>query len=157
METNYYFDDSDVFRPFTVAIPANKGSNHPLNALRIKPGSKSGYWPCEKSGKWTFIEDHRGERGYVDGKEFEIKTVGPYPNGWSKEEPPKSQEEQDRERLWAIDGELISLDNDSVRPLREINAGVEVDYNKAKLARIDAQIAELREERKTLTGKGVTV
>ncbi|MCC8376313.1 MULTISPECIES: tail fiber assembly protein [Photorhabdus] len=57
---NYYFDNTKLHRPFIGAVDANPGSEPPVNALRIQPLFKDGFWPCEKSGQWELVENKKG-------------------------------------------------------------------------------------------------
>ncbi len=38
----------------------NPGSEFPVNALRIEPKFKEGFWPCEKLGQWVLVENKNG-------------------------------------------------------------------------------------------------
>lgn len=80
---NYYYNDEHPLHPFTAESEANKDSYAPRNALRIKPETKSGFWPCEQDGAWVIVPDHRGEKVYntVTAQESEIKDLGALPDG----------------------------------------------------------------------------
>lgn len=45
------------------------------------------------NGAWVNVENHVGEKGYVNGVPTEIKDYGPLPEGWSLT-PPAPTEEQ---------------------------------------------------------------
>ena len=36
---------------------------------------------------WHVVEDHRGAKGWLDGKEHEVKELGALPDGWSDTPP----------------------------------------------------------------------
>ncbi|HCU0243620.1 TPA: tail fiber assembly protein [Morganella morganii] len=78
---NYYFNDKHPLRPFTGSDYANRDSFAPANALRIAPEEKPGFWPCEQSGVWILIADHRGVKVYdtSTADESEIKELGDLP------------------------------------------------------------------------------
>ena len=80
---NYYYNDEHPQRPFTGEGEANKDSYAPRNALRIKPETKSGFWPCEQDGAWILIPDHRGIKIYdtATAQESEINELGDLPDG----------------------------------------------------------------------------
>lgn len=40
------------------------------------------------NGAWVNVENHIGEKGYVNGVPMEIKEYGPLPDGWSVTPPP---------------------------------------------------------------------
>ncbi|MDR1310108.1 MAG: hypothetical protein LBL95_09485, partial [Deltaproteobacteria bacterium] len=89
---NYYFDETKAHKPFVGSRPANPGSFPPANATREAPPEGEGQWPCLVGGGWVLMEDHRGEKGYVDRQPHEIKEVGPYPGGWETELVPTAEE-----------------------------------------------------------------
>lgn len=85
---NHYFNAFHPQHPYTHSAPANPGTLAPTNALRgDKPVAGAGYWPAEKDGAWTQIEDHRGKEGWLNGEPFTISDFGPLPNGWSDTAP----------------------------------------------------------------------
>lgn len=107
---NYYFDDTHPLSPFTHAAEANPGSVPPKNALRdTAPEMLSGYWPCAGKDAWIQIEDHRGEKGWVDGKPCTVADIGPLPAGWSDTPPPPTVEEQQAAFTTAIQLHLDSF------------------------------------------------
>jgi hypothetical protein len=66
------------------------------------------------------VEDHRGESGYVGGKSFTIKELGPYPDGWSTTPPEKTADELKAEAEAACLGALAEIDAKSTRSIRAI-------------------------------------
>lgn len=86
---NHYFDDTHPLRPYTHSTYATPGTAAPVNALRKElPQKLDGFYFGEKNGDWTYIEDHRGKEGYVDGTPYTISDFGPLPDGWSDAPPP---------------------------------------------------------------------
>lgn len=148
---NHYYDNTHTLRPYTHSLEAMPGTIAPANALRgEKPTAKPGFWPGEKGGKWVDIEDHRGEEGYVNGEAFTIRDFGPYPDGWSTEEPEPTEAEKNAARRMEILSRLIAIDADSVRPLRAIARSEATDADTEKLAALDTEADALRAELATL-------
>jgi len=61
--------------------------------------------------------------------------------------PPIPQEQLDAQRIGEIDARLKEIDVESVRPLRAINAGTDTQFDRDKLADLDAEAETLRTER----------
>ena len=122
---NHYFDLKHPLRPYTHTAPANPGSMRPDNALRValpfeftgdgravKQNVSPEYqnlWPGEIKGAWVLIEDHRGEKGWLDGQETEIKDFGPLPLGWSAETPEPAPEEMEALELESDKAEAAEI------------------------------------------------
>ncbi|MDR0620717.1 MAG: hypothetical protein LBJ61_02410 [Deltaproteobacteria bacterium] len=120
-EYNYYFDDTDPLKPYRSECVANKGSLPPLNATRIAPPPEvEGKWRVFKGGKWGYVEDHRGEEGYLNGVPTEIKALGPYPSGWSATPPPPTAEEIRAQSIAECQAKLAEIDLKSTRSIRAI-------------------------------------
>jgi hypothetical protein len=51
---------------------------------------------------WEQVENHVGEKGWVNGVETEITEYGPYPEGWSDTPPPPTLEEAKEKKLKEI-------------------------------------------------------
>lgn len=87
---NHYFDNEGVY---TGSAAANPGSEPPENAVRFQPPVKDGFWPVLNPGRdgWELKENHRGKKGWIDGKEATIAVLGPLPEGWS-DVPPKRKD-----------------------------------------------------------------
>ena len=64
--------------------------------------------------------------------------------------PPPTDEEVKRMRIAEVDAELARLDAEAIRPLRAINAGTDMQYDRDKLADLDLQASTLRTEREGL-------
>ena len=86
---NYYFDNTNKFRPYTHSLEANDDTLPPDNALRIAPEEKDGFIPCEKDGKWIQVEDNREKTAYnIETKEaVEIDYIGQIKEGFTLLEP----------------------------------------------------------------------
>lgn len=148
---NNYFDSSHPLRPYTHSAPAMPGTVAPVNALRkALPKAKKGYHWGESEGVWTYIEDHKGEEGYVNGVAHTIDDYGPYPDGWSTTPPEPTEEEKRQVRIVSIDARLDEIDRESIRPLRAIADGSATGSDKAKLAALEQEAAARREERTQL-------
>ncbi len=91
---NHYFDITHQLHPYTHSAYAAPDTIAPVNALRqALPEAKKGYHWGENEGDWIYIEDHREEKGYVNGVAYTIEDYGPYPEGWSETPPPLTTEE----------------------------------------------------------------
>jgi hypothetical protein len=149
---NYYWNPEHPLKPYTTRQPANKGSIAPVNAARTAPPTPpEGKWPAWTGSAWGLIDDHRGEKGYVDGQPIEIKDYGPYPTGWSLDPPPPTaQELLDRQRFDIL-GVLDEIDRKSMRCVRAIETlrrALETAEPDAK----EALVAKLAEEEDRLDG-----
>lgn len=86
---NYYFDNTNEFRPYTHQLEANNDTMPPDNALRIAPEFRRGYYPCEKKGAWVLVEDHREKTAYnIETQEpVKIDYLGSVKTGYTLLEP----------------------------------------------------------------------
>jgi hypothetical protein len=135
---NYYYDSEKFLKPFTHECFANPGSFPPDNAVRTPPPARAeGFWPCFIDGDWRLIEDHRGQKGYLDGEETEITEVGPYPDNWSFEAPAPTPEQVKASEVSRIQSVLFALDLKSTRPIRAIMELQKELANTTDQARID--------------------
>jgi hypothetical protein len=71
------------------------------------------------------------------------------PDGWTAEPPPAPVVEPDpetvkRTEIFAIENELTEIDRKSIRPLRALVEGAGSNYDREKLAELEAQAAALR-------------
>lgn len=154
---NYYFNNEDPLRPYTITLDATEGTLPPDNALRIEPEKKEGYWPCEKNGKWIYIEDHRKTTIYnpktkenedhdtivystETKEEVTVDYLGPIKKGFTTEKPPKfaywvdgkwkiNEEELNNETIKDNKSLIESLINSAETEVRRIE--LLVKYNKA--------------------------
>ena len=76
-----------------------------------------------------------------------IRQAGEYLPG---EETEPTPEEIKQARIAEIDTQIAALERKQGRPIREIELGVEVEANKARLNSLNEQIEALRAERATL-------
>lgn len=65
----------------------------PADACLDAPVIATGCVARRVNGAWVNVENHIGEKGYVNGVPIEIKEYGPPPEGWSLT-PPSPTEEQ---------------------------------------------------------------
>lgn len=66
----------------------------PSNSTYKKPVQKNGFIQKWNGQDWEDVENHKGEKGYLNGQPFEIRGYGPYPEGFSLELPEPSAEEK---------------------------------------------------------------
>lgn len=123
----------------------------PPNSTTIKPVMKEGCAPVWNGSTWEYIEDHRGEKGWVNRIPVEIRELGPLPDGFTAEEPEPTPEELAHQRRQEILAELDRIDRASSRSLRAIiaaqSAGQEPDAADVKrLAEYEAEAKALRAE-----------
>ena len=145
---NYHYDLKDPLRPLIRSTVANPGSLPPKGAVRIAPPAQEdipeGMVPVWDGGAWALAEDHRKEKGWVNGAATVIENVGPYPVGWSDSPPPPTAAElvaADRaEKL----SRLAAIDWESIRPLRAVAEDVATEADSQKLADLEAEAAGLR-------------
>ena len=111
----YYWDDADYYthsEPCTTdPLESAKqgrdvyvlGANGCLDA----PTFKDGKWPRRVNGAWVDVENHVGEKGYINGVPTENKEYGPLPEGWS-DTPPAPTTEELFDRLRSVRDARIS-------------------------------------------------
>ncbi len=92
---NHYFSETGAY---TESAPANPGALPPANALRSEPEKRQGFWPVVNAARdgWDYVEDHRGEEGFVKGVREVITVLGPLPEGWSVTAPEPESPAGDR-------------------------------------------------------------
>lgn len=105
----------------------------PSNATYTKPlEDKEGFVQKWNGKKWEYVENHKGESGYLDGKPFEMKEFGPLPKGFSKEAPAPTEEElvaqarakrdamlQDTDKYLLVDFPISAQDLAKVKTYRQ--------------------------------------
>ena len=143
---NYYFDLTSPHHPYTSSLPATSGTMSPVNALRVEPDFADSFWPCEKDGEWTQIEDHRETEGYLNGKPYTVKDLGPLPKAFSLEPPAPTPEEGKQLRIAEIKSRLVEIDMASIRSLRVKAYGTVTPEDDAKLAALEQEAGALRVE-----------
>lgn len=123
----------------------------PPSCTTAKPDMREGYAPVWNGSAWEYIEDHRGEKGWVNRVPVEVRELGPLPDGFTTEEPAPTAEELAEQRRQEILAELDRIDRASSRSLRAIiaaqSAGQEPDSaDVSRLAEHEAAAKGLRLE-----------
>ena len=121
----------------------------PPSCTTVKPDAREGYASVWNGGAWEYIEDHRGEKGWVNRVPVEVRELGPLPDGFTTEEPAPTAEELAEQRRQEILAELDRIDRASSRSLRAIlaaqSAGQEPDSaDVSRLAEYEASAKALR-------------
>ena len=121
MPTAYQYDASGYY--------VGEGEDYgllPNNSTHTAPpAQQDGHIPHWTGGTWEQVENHKGTRGYVDGKPHTVIAYGPLPDGWSDTPPPPTMEEEARARIDVIDAEICDLEQKALRPLLAIETGVD--------------------------------
>ena len=99
---------------------------------------------------WEYIEDHRGEVGFIKGHPHTILELGPLPFGWSYTAPEAPVEDTTAIRKTQLMQALNNIDTRSIRPLRATVAGAATTDDERILAELESQAAALRAELATL-------
>ena len=136
---NYYFDNTNEFRPYTHQLEANNDTMPPDNALRIAPEFRRGYYPCEKNGEWVLVEDHREKTAYnIETQEpAEIDYLGKIKSGYTLLEPFEFCKWE--KNKWVLDEEqkntYVTQQNQSklVNLLSEVNNEIDILTDKIEL------------------------
>jgi hypothetical protein len=79
----------------------------------------TGYIPRWDGTSWGQVENHKGEKGRLNGVETEITEYGPLPDGWATSPPPPTLEEAKAAKLkeinaakWAaVEGGEVEYEN----------------------------------------------
>lgn len=83
----------------------------PNNATYTKPlAEKDGFVQKWNGKEWEYVESHKGESGYLDGKPFEMKQYGPLPDGFTETPPPPTDAELAEQVRAERDGKLAASD-----------------------------------------------
>jgi hypothetical protein len=157
-EYNYYFNPRHPLKPLVSVMVANVDSIPPARATRVKPDERPGFCPCWDSeggngaGAWFYVEDHRGEKGFVNKAPFTIEDLGAYPEGWLKELPAPTEAEIKAQEKAQKKGELLfelsEIDRKAARPMRAILAAGDKasgdDYQ--RLDDLESQAEEIRDK-----------
>ncbi len=93
-EIVYQYSNKGYFLGETIAY----NGNMPIGTTTIAPSFESGCIPYWNGKSWEQVENHVGEKGYVNNEFFEITEYGKYPTGWTSEYV-KSFEEIQSEKL----------------------------------------------------------
>ncbi len=138
------FDSHTWFAGFDT----DHGGPLPNSATYVLPELNKGYIPKWDGEKWTQIETHVGESGFVNGQAVLIAEHGPYPEGWSREYvDPRTPEEIKKAEILA---RLGALDLERIRPIGAILNGAGTDEDKTRLSALETEAASLRSELQAL-------
>ena len=122
-ESNEYIGESiTMLDPEETRMQGKDVWMMPPNSTTVKPELKEGYVPIWNGESWDYVEDHRGERGYIGKKLIEIKELGPLPEGFTIEEPEMTPEELKEQHRQEIISNLAKIDQMSSRSLRAVLA-----------------------------------
>lgn len=110
----------------------------PAFCTTTAPEAQTGHVACWNGSAWVFVEDHRGEAGYINGAAFVVTHLGAYPEGWSTTPPAPAPNV-------AIDAQIAALEASVTQ--RRLREAALTEAGKAWLADVDAQIAALRVQR----------
>lgn len=116
---NHYFDENGAY---TGSAPANDGTVAPENALRLPPPRQDGYWPVLNSScdGWELMEDHRGLRGWIDGRYGVVTTLGPLPDDWREDTPEEEEQASIEQQRQSAYGALAD-------PLRDLAVSYRIE------------------------------
>lgn len=98
-KTCYCHDSNGYY----IGQDSDHGQALPNNATYAAPESKAGFIPHWNGGEREQVENHKGEKGYVNGQHIEIEEYGLLPEGWSITPPPPTLEEAKAAKKSAID------------------------------------------------------
>jgi hypothetical protein len=147
--TRYYYDSKKPLKPFSGTVAADNPAAFPAGDWTpARPEFQAGMWPCWDGAAWRQAPDNRGAAGWVGGAFFEMHDVGPLPEGFSlipPETPEDAQAVRDRERGERL-RELDDIDARSARALRALALDPESEYDRDKLAALEARAVEVRRE-----------
>ena len=120
-ENNEYIGESiTILDPEETRIQGKDVWMMPPNSTTVKPELRKDYAPVWNGESWDYVEDHRGERGYIGKEPIEIKKLGPLPDEFSIEEPELTPEEVKEQNRQEILLNLSQIDRASSRSLRAI-------------------------------------
>jgi len=120
-ESNEYIGESiTMLDPEETRMQGKEIWMIPPNSTTVKPELREGYAPIWNGESWNYVEDHRGEKGYIGKEPIEIKELGPLPNEFSIEKPELTLEEIKEQNKQEILLNLSRIDQASSRSLRAI-------------------------------------
>ena len=157
-ENNEYVGESvTMLDPEETKIQGRDVWMMPPNSTMTPPEIREGFVPVWNGEAWDYVEDHRGEKGWVNRAPVKIKELGPLPDGFVTNAPEPTPEELSKLRKQEILAELDRIDRASSRALRAVlvaqSAGQEPDAaDVERLAGYEALAKGLRAE---LTRLGV--
>ena len=82
----------------------------PANGYLDAPVITNGCVAKRENGSWVNVENHVGEKGYVNGVPIEIMEYGPLPEGWSDTPPPPTTDDLFASLRVARDARLTATD-----------------------------------------------
>ena len=144
MPTLYFFDDSGAYA--SRAYQETPFAAVPAGATMVAPAFAPGFLPVWDGEAWRNVEDHRGERGWVDGAFTIVSGIGPLPAGWEQAPPTPAGNALTTSRRAEILARLAELAAASIRPLRAIADGTAVQADRDRLTALDVEAAGLRED-----------
>lgn len=93
-EEGYYtYSENCTLDPLESAQQGHEVYVLPAHGYIDAPVIAEGCVPRRVDGAWVDVENHVGEKGFINGVPTEIKEYGPLPAGWSAT-PPVPTEEQ---------------------------------------------------------------
>lgn len=122
----------------------------PAHATTIAPPTDipAGHAAVRQDAAWRIVEDHRCQCGYVGDGAVTIHDLGPLPDGWTTDAPASMVTATRRVEILS---RLAEIDAASIRPLRSSVAGTATQDDTDRLAALDAEAADLRDELTGLT------
>ena len=155
-DSNEYVGDSmTMLDPEETKIQGKDVWLMPPNSTVLKPEERNGYVPVWNGKSWDYVEDHRGEVGWVNRVRVTISELGPLPDGFSVEESeilPEDRIENQRQELLS---KLDAVDYAALRSIRAVLASLSTGQtpdpadverlaeHEASAKRLRAELAEL--------------
>ena len=151
-ESNEYIGESiTMLDPEETRMQGKDVWMMPPNSTELKPEFREGYAPIWNGESWDYVEDHRGEKGYIGKESTEIKELGPLPEGFSINKPAPTEEEQAEWKKQRTISKINQLEYSSSQSLNTIMkaqlSGQEVSSEDMdNYIKIEATIKRLRSE-----------
>ena len=120
----------------------------PISTTAKAPPEQDGHIPRWDGEKWVLVENHKGKKGYVNGKRHTV-TGYALPDDWSETPPPTGKERAEKQ-IARINARLADIDSARSRPLADLALGINVTFSTAKLQAIEEERASLAEEKMEL-------
>lgn len=118
----------------------------PAGCVADAPPENEGFIPKWTGATWELVENHKSERGWINGEPFEIKDYGPYPEGWSSTPPAPTMLEQVQAVQAKYHAVLNTLSNAyttaTILEDGEEASAIQAEYNNM-LKRMETEIATL--------------
>lgn len=114
----YYWDGEDYYthcEPCTTDPLESAKQGHEVyvvgaNGCLDAPILEDGKWPKRVNDAWVNVENHVGEKGFVNGVPTTIEKYGPLPEGWSATPPVPTAEQLFSALRAARDARLSATD-----------------------------------------------